>query len=292
MYLYVTREEYSLHINEPDYMKIVLFTNGQGSLCLNGTMKQIQSPTLLLLSQQDKIVPNSNFGLQSFTLYFKPIALNDLLTYDVLARTAATYMRPTDWQDALMLDYFLGYEHERQFFISLNLDTMMILSKLFLKMEEELTIQANDYWPCRSRSYFIELLFCINSLNLYEEVSTSDAIQEEINKKKELVTSIVEYLQENINQKLTLVQLEKQFGVNRNIINESFHAATNCTVMVYLNKMRMEFSSQLLKATELPLSEIALRCGFDDYAYFCKVFKKFYQVNPRDFRSSMKQNNS
>lgn len=53
----------------------------------------------------------------------------------------------------------------------------------------------------------------------------------------------------------------------------------------YLNRYRVEQAVRLLRETDLPLSEVAMRCGFQDQAYFCRVFKKLKGATPGSLRN-------
>lgn len=55
--------------------------------------------------------------------------------------------------------------------------------------------------------------------------------------------------------------------------------------MKYLLKVRMNFASLLLLDTDLPISEVGERTGFNDVNYFIKLFKNYYNETPSVFRS-------
>ena len=42
----------------------------------------------------------------------------------------------------------------------------------------------------------------------------------------------------------------------------------------------------LLRTTALPISEVALQCGFDSPSNFAQAFKRFYGVTPRAYRQA------
>ncbi len=73
--------------------------------------------------------------------------------------------------------------------------------------------------------------------------------------------------------------LERLFALNRNQINQIFHQGAGCTSMQYLLNLRMDLARSLLRNTELPQKEIALRCGFQDYGHFCKTFFSGFNSN-------------
>lgn len=66
----------------------------------------------------------------------------------------------------------------------------------------------------------------------------------------------------------------------RKIYRESFSDA--------LNRFRVEHAADLLSRTDHSLSTIALDCGFKDQSYFTKVFRKYHQKTPTQFRRQRK----
>lgn len=56
------------------------------------------------------------------------------------------------------------------------------------------------------------------------------------------------------------------------------------TFSALLLKQRMSLAVQLLETGAMPVTAIAEYLGYSDPAYFEKVFKKYYQQSPSDFR--------
>ena len=57
-----------------------------------------------------------------------------------------------------------------------------------------------------------------------------------------------------------------------------------CTPAEFIRKRRLHYAKKLLLETRLPVAEIAVRCGIGDYNYFSKLFKREYQMSPRQLR--------
>jgi AraC-like DNA-binding protein len=52
----------------------------------------------------------------------------------------------------------------------------------------------------------------------------------------------------------------------------------------YLNRLRVNRAAALLRETNLPLSDIAGSCGFEDQSWFSKIFKTYTGRSPGKFR--------
>lgn len=53
-----------------------------------------------------------------------------------------------------------------------------------------------------------------------------------------------------------------------------------------IHKARLEESSRLLLETDLPITEIALRCGFTDHSAFSRQFRALTSLVPSQYRDS------
>ncbi len=63
-----------------------------------------------------------------------------------------------------------------------------------------------------------------------------------------------------------------------------FKAKENMTVIQYINQVKMQHAKELLTETSYTVYEIALQCGFNEYEYFLRLFKKMCGVTPTAFR--------
>ncbi|PYY13523.1 MAG: hypothetical protein DMG61_13110, partial [Acidobacteria bacterium] len=52
----------------------------------------------------------------------------------------------------------------------------------------------------------------------------------------------------------------------------------------YLNSIRMNRAKFMLRNYSLTLKEIAANCGYNDIAYFCRMFKKMNNETPTQYR--------
>ena len=58
---------------------------------------------------------------------------------------------------------------------------------------------------------------------------------------------------------------------------------TGIDFVTYLNMVRVEKAAELLKGTSLKITDIALRCGFDNVRTFNRVFKEVTGTTPSAF---------
>ena len=54
----------------------------------------------------------------------------------------------------------------------------------------------------------------------------------------------------------------------------------------YKNRIRINVAKSMLENSDLLISDIAFRVGFDDPYYFSRIFKKIVGASPRTFRNN------
>jgi AraC family transcriptional regulator len=67
-------------------------------------------------------------------------------------------------------------------------------------------------------------------------------------------------------------------------LSREFRKHYQSTIGEYIRKRRIEHASHLLANSDVPLSEIALTCGFSDQSHFCAMFKTHTGLTPAKFR--------
>lgn len=97
---------------------------------------------------------------------------------------------------------------------------------------------------------------------------------------------VVQYVDENLTEKITLQDLATVAGLSRMHFAAQFRAAMGMRPHEYLLKRRIERAEELLKQAEVPLVEIALTVGFQTQAHFTTVFKRFAGDTPYQWRSA------
>ncbi len=71
--------------------------------------------------------------------------------------------------------------------------------------------------------------------------------------------------------------------VSRSLLYKKLKALTNVSPNEYVNIYRLKKSVELLKNTNMQISEVAFQIGFNDPKYFSRVFKKFYKCSPSSY---------
>lgn len=97
---------------------------------------------------------------------------------------------------------------------------------------------------------------------------------------------VVEYIGLNYHKTLTLKELARLAALSPTYFHAIFVRAMGKTPNEYIAEIRVNKAKELLLNTNLRISDIAEKCGFDNASYFTSVFKKRSQLNPSAFRET------
>ena len=97
----------------------------------------------------------------------------------------------------------------------------------------------------------------------------------------------LEYIQANLDGEIHLEDLGRAAGLSPFHFAKLFKQSTGSTPHQYVVQRRLERATELLRSTEVNLSEVALECGFADQSHFANVFRRFVGVTPSQYRARM-----
>ncbi len=77
----------------------------------------------------------------------------------------------------------------------------------------------------------------------------------------------------------------RHIGMSRSAFYNKFKMLSNISIHELINNYRLKKAEQLLQNSDLNINEVANECGYEDPAYFCRVFKRKYHISPKKFKS-------
>lgn len=98
------------------------------------------------------------------------------------------------------------------------------------------------------------------------------------------VRDAVQFIQQNIEKTNTINDICKEVGLTETKLQEGFKILYGSTINNYINDIRLNLASQLLRSTNFNISEIVYKVGLTSRSYFSKIFKEEYQMTPTEYR--------
>lgn len=104
----------------------------------------------------------------------------------------------------------------------------------------------------------------------------------------EEITQIQMWLQDNFSRDITMQRIAERFDLSTRTLNRRFRQATGKTPLEYLQGVRIDVGRDLLKTSNLSVTEIAYRVGYQDASHFSSLFKARLAITPSEYRTTVR----
>lgn len=102
------------------------------------------------------------------------------------------------------------------------------------------------------------------------------------------IQAVLDYIGGHYDTPITLETLARIAGLSSQYFCEIFRQFMNRTPMDYVLAYRIEQARMLLLTTDASITDISLRCGFNDSGYFARRFKMWFGVTPSQYRKQFR----
>lgn len=128
----------------------------------------------------------------------------------------------------------------------------------------------------------------INQINEYIQSLVIDyaeaAMKIKANKYSPKINKVVQYIESNLNQHLTLQLLAEQVNLAPSYLSRIFNQELHKSISQFILELRLQKGYDLIQRTKMSISEIAEHVGFSEQSYFTQCFKKYYGNTPLRLR--------
>ena len=102
----------------------------------------------------------------------------------------------------------------------------------------------------------------------------------------EKIRKVITFIRNNISQKLTTASLLQVAGLGQTTFFKAFKKSTGQSPTDFILHERIKQAKMLIQIGRLSLLEIAFKCGFNSYEYFCSSFKRIEQIKPSELQKA------
>lgn len=173
--------------------------------------------------------------------------------------------------------YAISYAQEhQQYLYHLDQITINSLQAKMLRLLEEM--QANHFGKELQISLYVEdLVLSINRL-IYDILEPKQHMND-----ASLYSNLVEYIEEHLEEELSLEKLAEEFCVSKYHIAHVFKDNIGLSIHQYITKKRLALCQEAICANT-SITDVYHTYGFGDYSSFYRAFKKEYGVSPKEYR--------
>lgn len=105
------------------------------------------------------------------------------------------------------------------------------------------------------------------------------------NHNDEVIKQAQEFIEENIQEKITIDELADKAALGRRSFERRFKAATNNSVLEYINRVKIEYAKKSFETSRKNINEVMYDVGYTDTKAFRTIFKKITGLNPIEYRN-------
>jgi len=115
----------------------------------------------------------------------------------------------------------------------------------------------------------------VNKISLPSSLSVSDI-------KK--IYGLKEFIEKNAAEAITVTMLSEEAGISTKKLQQGFQILYNKSVNVHIRDSKLSMAENMLRTTDLSISEIVYNIGFKSRSYFSKIFSNKYDILPTEYR--------
>lgn len=159
---------------------------------------------------------------------------------------------------------------------NLNLDRINVLFRQLLHLSQ------SSYYTNQSVNYILtSLLIEVTEQVILNFETTPKSVVQEDN-----LPQILQWIKIHITQNISLQNVAYEFSFSKEYLARYFKKRMGMSMQEYINYLRISNAKQLLCNSDFNIKEIANELGFIDDKYFLKLFKRYENITPKQFRNA------
>ncbi len=128
----------------------------------------------------------------------------------------------------------------------------------------------------------LELLLYLSKLEFTPQKQLTAYQSEQV----EIIREIHDRLTGQMNARITIEELSKQYLINPTTLKTAFKAVYGNSIAAHIKEHRMEQAAKMLRESDVSIAEIAQAVGYDSQSKFSAAFKAVFKVLPREYRKN------
>lgn len=156
------RESFEPEQGYGERFRLIYVMEGTGIIRLGERRGSFLAPVLFCLNEKERPILEQAVEVKAQSLYFHPSVINSAFTFENIRGDISGFSQ-TEYQDVHWVEPFIRRDARYGGELTIGPSTAPRINALFQRVSDELHQERDNFWPCRSRSLFLELLFIIYS---------------------------------------------------------------------------------------------------------------------------------
>lgn len=255
---------WTVYADERDDYEIYLLEKGAGKFILDGAEYPVKKGDVMLIhtkAENSFVSDGSPFRFLFVTFKIdnpaNPDKIGDL---NRLINEANGPVAFDDWQNIQGMLYQMQKEFclkSAQYMFKIKLLLGNLVTDMILQYEETRGIDGTGLYSGRNANQYIN--------------------------------RVVIYLQNHYNRNISLEELGRAVNLHPRYLCTIFRQVSGKTIGGLLREIRLEKAKRLLLNTDLSITETAMEAGFADSQYFSRVFSRYENKTPTEYRKGKRR---
>ncbi|MDF2944161.1 MAG: rhaS [Herbinix sp.] len=264
IFRYATNDLAVVNLHHHDFYECYLFLSGDVTYLIEGKTYQLEPGDIILVNSKElhqAIINSKDVTYERIVLWVSKAFLMELSTEEI---------------DLSLCFESNGRDNVLRIDLDLQQNIRLLLNKL-INLERYNGVGHSLLY----KAYITELMVCLNNLTLKNRVRLDVDT-----KKNNLIDEIIEYINNHIDEDITVNELSEYFYLSKFHLSREFKKYTGTTMHRYIVKKKLIEAKELI-LRGAPITNVYEQCGFGDYSNFFRAFKNEYGFTPKQFYEAM-----
>ena len=141
--------------------------------------------------------------------------------------------------------------------------------------------QEQPGFPFRVRNALSDLVYLLHS-----QLSPAATVNSKNQRDAQRIKAMLDCIHRQFDADLNTAAIAASASISESECLRCFRATIGTTPIQYLKKYRIQQAARLLTESTEKISEIAVKCGFQDMSYFTKSFREQMGSTPSEYRKA------
>lgn len=201
------------------------------------------------------------------------------------------------WDNHLAFGRFTSLEHEIAQYLESQKQTGRVTKEALAYFLYEFTNRIQSYligkdmtcdWVTGDNTSYSRAFHSIQGCQAYTACVLKYLSQSmsEVISRSDIVESAKRYIQDHIYDNITRNDIATEIGTNAEYLSRLFKKKTKLSLVEYITREKMKIAMHLL-STNMTVSEVATHLGYTNFAYFTRIYKKYTDLTPTNFKKRL-----
>ncbi|MGG7079288.1 response regulator [Clostridium sardiniense] len=144
------------------------------------------------------------------------------------------------------------------------------------------TIDINELFPINNLFTSNKKAFELWLFNVVNYIFKEQSI-----KKYSLLETVFDYIEENIEEEIGLNDVIKNCTISQGYLSRIFKRQFNVSIMEYIHMRKIYMAKYYFSFTDLNVTDIAFKLGYNESGYFSKVFKRYENITIHQYKKML-----